>query len=88
MDREIVLEVSRDEVVSWLSEPVTKLVHQQLHELIKEAILSLGGGGVLDADRPENTAQNYAKMVGYIQGLRTAVNIEFDDPQMENRLDA
>lgn len=88
MDREIVLEVSRDEVANWLSDPVTKLVHSKIQELIKEAILSVGAGGVLDADRPENTAQNYAKLVGYIQGLRTAINIEFEDPQMENRIDA
>lgn len=76
--------LTREEVTDWHNNPVTQIILAEIARLIKEAHVNLGGGVVLDAEKPENTAQNYAKMVGYIAGLRVVLNIEVLEDFNEN----
>lgn len=73
--------LTKEDLSVWLNNPITQIILSAQADLVKKAHLDLGGGGVLDAERPENTAQNYAKMVGYIAGLRVIFNIEVEDVQ-------
>lgn len=75
--------LTREDLSDWRNNPVTQIILAEINNLIKEAHLNLGGGVVLDAERPENTAQNYAKMVGYIAGLRVILNIEVQEDNEE-----
>ena len=79
-----VVSLTKEDLANWHSDRTTRVILAKIAELVKEAHLNLGGGVVLDADRPENTAQNYAKMVGYIAGLRAVLNIEaLEDGDMD-----
>lgn len=83
MDRTLeVISLTKEDLVRWHSDPITRLILAKISELVKEAHLNLGNGGVLDAEKPENTAQNYAKLVGYIAGLRVVLNIEVADGEI------
>lgn len=84
MDRSLeVLSLTKEDLANWHRDPITRLVLSKISELIKESLLSLGDGGILSADRTDITAQNYAKVVGYIAGLRVVLNIEVPDGENE-----
>lgn len=87
MDQEIHVNLSKADLLSWQNLPMTQLIHNQILNLIRTTILELGDGVVLNTDTPQATAQNYAKVVGYIAGLKAAINIEVEEEGIESKDD-
>lgn len=84
MEQNLEVRVTREEVQSWLNDPVTKTLYNSIKEHIKDAHLRLGEGSLLDAESTEKTALNYAQLVGYIAGLRATLTIETEDGETIN----
>ena len=83
MEQIVSVNLSKADLIGWQQLPITQLVHNAIVGLIRESVLSLGDGVVLNSESPEATAQNYAKVVGYIAGLRASLNIEVENDDTE-----
>lgn len=78
MDQDLSLRVSKDESLSWKDNPVTQAYFYSINELVKEKMLDLAGG-IAMSGRAEETAQQYARVCGYIEALKAVLNIEIEE---------
>ena len=76
--------ISKVDLVNWQQLPITRVVEAAILAQIKQTLLHVGEGAVLDTGNPGSTAQNYSKAVGYIEGLRAALNLKADDDDQED----
>lgn len=74
-----VKDVNREELLSWLADPVTRAYFNGLNSTAKELMLDNAKGGALTMESAETTALQYAKTCGIIEGLQIALNIEVPD---------
>jgi len=74
-----ILDVSREELLSWISNPITRAYFTSLNDSIKQLMLDNAKGLSLNTESVEATALQYAKTCGIIEGLQIALNIEVPD---------
>lgn len=74
-----VKDVAREELLSWLSDRVTRAYLQAINDEARELMLGNAKGNALNLESAEATALQYAKTCGYIEGLTQALNIEVPD---------
>lgn len=66
--------ISAEDYNSWLQHPVTRAVSTARRTTIRFLEEFLGNGGTVDAENVATTALNTTINVGYIKGLREALN--------------
>jgi hypothetical protein len=66
--------ISQEDYIAWLHHPVTKVITDARYGDILRTQEFMGRGGTLDATDINITALNTAFNVGYIKGLREAVD--------------
>ena len=67
-------DITLEDYHSWLAHPVTQAVKASRDKDIKEVSEFIASGGTLDGDSTNSTALQTALQVGYIKGLREALN--------------
>ena len=68
--------ISKNDYLEWLAIPVTQLYFDGIKEKIAQIELHLGAGSFLNTENPHETAMQYAKAVGRIEGLNDKLDIE------------
>lgn len=76
-----VKDVTREELLSWLGDRVTRAYLSSVNDTIKQLMLDNARGGALNTESVEATSLQYAKTCGIIEGLLMAINIEVDDAE-------
>ena len=76
--------VSREELSDWTTSRVTRLYFTAVNNLVKERILQLGAGDFLDFENQDRTALQTAFQVGFLEGLKTCLRTEIDEPKQED----
>lgn len=78
MDLEI-QEVSRESLAEWKDHPVTRLYFTAINRLLVELSMDIASGSALNESSADSTGIAYARQIGHIAGLKTALSIELDE---------
>jgi len=70
--------LTKEELVEWFLNPVTKKVRFKIEQKIQSQHKKLGHGWTFDRDSMEKTAMETAEMCGKIEGLEFIFNLEGD----------
>ena len=70
--------LTKDDLVGWFMNPVTKKVRHRIQQKIEETRNRLGDGFTVYMGNSDKTAMNTAKETGRIEGLEFIFNLEGD----------
>lgn len=69
-------EITREDLSSWKANPVTQRYFAAVADLLKRQHIELGQGVTLDSSSADVTAIHTAGAIGFINGLKTCLDIE------------
>lgn len=67
--------ISKEDLLQWMEEPVTKAFIKEINSKLKELYLVLGNGATLDTSNSNTTLAETAKAVGKIEILQEVLDI-------------
>ena len=70
--------LTKDELVEWFLNPITKKVRFKIEKKIRECQEHLGNGWTLHRESMERTALETAELAGKVEGLEFIFEIEGD----------
>ena len=71
--------ISKNDVLDWLDNPVTKAYFKGIKAKIRLIQEWLGSGVIIDSSNPYYTASKAAHFIGQIEGLNDALEVKTDE---------
>jgi hypothetical protein len=70
--------ITKNDLAEWLGNPVTRAYQAGIKSKVEELQKSVASGQFLNMSNPYETAANIARVIGHIDGLKDALEIDND----------
>ncbi len=68
--------ITKQDLADWMQNPVTKAFQEGIKAKIRQIEKAVGAGELLDSGNPFATHSNVSRLVGRIEGLQDALEVD------------